>query len=238
MIENIRLSFRGIFAHKMRSFLTMLGIIIGIASIIAIVSTIKGTNDQIEKNLIGSGNNTVKVALYQEDWEYSFDSGIPNGVPTVSKDTLESLKNIDHVEGATLYRSRQSYQAIFRNNTSLDGGYIVGIHQDYFSIAGLTIKQGRGITEDDNKNFRQVAVLDETSAKLLFGEDDPIGKRLRFLQHHSQLLVYVRIKKLLSLQWTALMIIIHTISLRVQKYMFLANLGHYSINLMNRKAHY
>ena len=96
MIENIRLSFRGIFAHKMRSFLTMLGIIIGIASIIAIVSTIKGTNDQIEKNLIGSGNNTVKVALYQEDWEYSFDAGIPNGVPTVSKDTLESLKNIDH----------------------------------------------------------------------------------------------------------------------------------------------
>ena len=50
MIENIRLSFRGIFAHKMRSFLTMLGIIIGIASIIAIVSTIKGTNDQIENN--------------------------------------------------------------------------------------------------------------------------------------------------------------------------------------------
>lgn len=70
MIENIRLSFRGIFAHKMRSFLTMLGIIIGIASIIAIVSTIKGTNDQIEKNLIGSGNNTVKISLYQEDWEY------------------------------------------------------------------------------------------------------------------------------------------------------------------------
>ena len=178
MIENIRLSFRGIFAHKMRSFLTMLGIIIGIASIIAIVSTIKGTNDQIEKNLIGSGNNTVKVALYQEDWEYSFDSGIPNGVPTVSKETLESLKNIDHVEGATLYRSRQSYQAIFRNNTSLDGGYIMGVQQDYFSIAGLTIKKGRGITDEDNKKFRQVAVLDETSARLLFSEDDPIGKTI------------------------------------------------------------
>ena len=84
MIENIRLSFRGIFAHKMRSFLTMLGIIIGIASIIAIVSTIKGTNDQIEKNLIGSGDNTVKVSLYQDDWEYSFDSGLPGGIPVVS----------------------------------------------------------------------------------------------------------------------------------------------------------
>ena len=51
MIENIRLSFQGIWSHKMRSFLTMLGIIIGIASIISIVSTIKGTNEQIKKNL-------------------------------------------------------------------------------------------------------------------------------------------------------------------------------------------
>ena len=54
MLENIRLSFRGIWSHKMRSFLTMLGIIIGIAAIIAIVSTIQGTYEQIEKNLIGS----------------------------------------------------------------------------------------------------------------------------------------------------------------------------------------
>ena len=52
MIENIRLSFKGILSHKIRSFLTMLGIIIGIAAIIAIVSTIKGTNEQIKNNLI------------------------------------------------------------------------------------------------------------------------------------------------------------------------------------------
>ena len=67
MIENIRLSFQGIWSHKMRSFLTMLGIIIGIASIISIVSTIKGTNEQIKQNLIGAGNNVVRVQLYQND---------------------------------------------------------------------------------------------------------------------------------------------------------------------------
>ena len=49
MVENIRLSFQGLWAHKMRSFLTMLGIIIGIASLISIVSTIKGTSEQIKK---------------------------------------------------------------------------------------------------------------------------------------------------------------------------------------------
>ena len=63
MLENIRLAFRGIASHKMRSFLTMLGIIIGIASIMSIVSTIKGTNDALRDKLVGSGNNTVKVSL-------------------------------------------------------------------------------------------------------------------------------------------------------------------------------
>ena len=66
MFENIRLAFQGIWSHKMRSFLTMLGIIIGIASIIAIVSTIKGTSEQIKEDLIGAGTNTVNVYLYEE----------------------------------------------------------------------------------------------------------------------------------------------------------------------------
>ena len=72
MLENIRLSLQGILSHKVRSILTMLGIIIGIAAIIAIVSTIKGTNEQIKNNLIGAGNNTVSVQLYQGDSPYDF----------------------------------------------------------------------------------------------------------------------------------------------------------------------
>ena len=60
MFENMRLAFQGIWSHKMRSALTMLGIIIGIASIISIVSMMKGTNEQIKQNLIGNGNNIVE----------------------------------------------------------------------------------------------------------------------------------------------------------------------------------
>ena len=70
MLENVRLSFQGIWSHKMRSFLTMLGIIIGIASIISIVSTIQGTNDQIRQNLIGAGNNAVEINLSQGTMRY------------------------------------------------------------------------------------------------------------------------------------------------------------------------
>ena len=118
MLENIRLSFKGIWSHKMRSFLTMLGIIIGIAAIIAIVSTIKGTNEQIKENLIGSGDNTVEIALYQGDWTYEMGyEGVPDGVPVIGQNVLSQIKDIDHVENASLYLSRQDYDGVYYLNT-------------------------------------------------------------------------------------------------------------------------
>ena len=103
MLENVRLSFQGIWSHKMRSFLTMLGIIIGIAAIIAIVSTIQGTNKQIEQNLIGSGSNNVKVQLYNGDGtiDFSYES-VPDGVRVIKEDTLEEIRKLDEVEEASL----------------------------------------------------------------------------------------------------------------------------------------
>ena len=66
MIENIRLAFQGIWGHKMRSVLTMLGIIIGIAAIITIVSTIQGTNEQIKENLIGARKKRILLQFLTE----------------------------------------------------------------------------------------------------------------------------------------------------------------------------
>ena len=126
MFENIRLSFKGIWSHKMRSFLTMLGIIIGIAAIIAIVSTIQGTNEQIKENLIGSGDNTVEIALYQGDWTYEMGyEGVPAGVPVITPEVLEQVKDIKNVDNASLYLSRQDYGGVYHLNTALSGGYVI-----------------------------------------------------------------------------------------------------------------
>ena len=104
MLEDIRLAFQGIWNHKLRSALTMLGIIIGIGSIIAIVSTIKGTNEQIKENLVGAGNNAVNIQLYQGEWPIDLSYGnVPDGVPVISKDVLEEIKESDAVETAALY---------------------------------------------------------------------------------------------------------------------------------------
>ena len=178
MLENIRLSFQGLWSHKMRSFLTMLGIIIGIAAIIAIVSTIKGTNEQIKENLIGSGENTVNVQLYQGDESYELDYGIPDGVPVISEETRQQMVDIKHVEGASLYTSRYASGAVYYQNTGLSGGRIYGIDSHYLNTCNYILKQGRGFTESDYKKFRKVVLLDENSAETLFQGEDPVGKTL------------------------------------------------------------
>ena len=178
MLENIRLSLKGILSHKMRSFLTMLGIIIGIAAIIAIVSTIKGTNDQIQKNLIGSGSNSVNVVLYQNDYDYDMSSGLPAGVSPISDDTLTSLQAIDHVTAAAKYNKRADYNAVFYQKNSLSSGNVLGIDETYFHAADLKITSGRGISAQDISNHRKYAVLDEDAARVLFKGKSCIGRTI------------------------------------------------------------
>ena len=159
MLENIRLSVQGIWSHKMRSFLTMLGIIIGIAAIISIVSTIKGTNEQIKQNLVGAGNNTVEIKLYQNDWEYEAAyNGLPQGVPIITDEIRESILEIDGVEKASLYLNRNYAEGIYYHNTSLNGGKIYGIDEQYFSTCGYQIQKGRGFVDKDYKRDRKSVV--------------------------------------------------------------------------------
>lgn len=183
MFENIRLSFQGIWSHKMRSFLTMLGIIIGIAAIIAIVSTIKGTNEQIKENLVGSGENTVEVSLYQGEWEYEMSyNGIPEGVPLVTDEVFEQILDIDHVENASRYLSRQDYSGVYYLNTCLSGGYVKGIDQYYFDTCNFIMKEGRGFTAEDFTEYHKVAILDADSADGLFQGEPAVGKTIEIQQ--------------------------------------------------------
>ncbi len=178
MIENIRLAFQGIWGHKMRSVLTMLGIIIGIAAIITIVSTIQGTNEQIKENLIGAGNNVVTVQLNQSGYPYDMTwNGIPNGVRVVTEETRRELEEIDGVERVSLYTSRNYSQDLFYLNSQFNGE-VYGIDENYLSVYGYQVKSGRGFTQADYDNFRKVALVDGNTVTTLFGGENPVGKSI------------------------------------------------------------
>ena len=180
MLENIHLAFEGIWSHKLRSILTMLGIIIGIAAIITIVSTIKGTNEQIKENLIGAGNNVVTVQLNQNGNTYDLSwSPLPDTVRVISEETRQALEDINGAEEVSLYYSRSYAEGFFYLDTPFNGN-ILGVDRHYFSTYGMQIRAGRGFTEKDYTEFRKVALVDSTAAKSLFSGADPVGKEIEF----------------------------------------------------------
>ena len=177
MFENIRLSLQGILSHKIRSFLTMLGIIIGIAAIIAIVSIIEGTKEMIKKNLIGAGNNTVQIRLMQGD--YPYEPGYmqtADSVRVIAPSYKQRISELKEVERCTLYRKRDYVESFYYMNKSLQGTGLVGIDEDYLDTAGLDIAQGVGFSEKQHKEFAKVALIDESVARSTFDGEDPVGK--------------------------------------------------------------
>ena len=181
MRENILQAFQGVWSHKLRSFLTMLGIIIGIAAIIAIVSTIKGTNEQIKQNLIGSGNNAVTVNLYQDDYELDMTWGeIPEGIGVISPETKASLNELKGVEATSLFRHRGYTDGVYYGNTAFNGD-IYGIDSDYFGVYDYTLRSGRNFLQSDYDSSRKVAIMDAKAVSTLFNGEDAIGKTIEIM---------------------------------------------------------
>lgn len=176
MIENIKLAFQGIWSHKMRSLLTMLGIIIGIAAIISIVSTIKGTNEQIKQNLIGSGTNVVNIALHRGEYaiELSYES-VPDGVPVISEATRSQIASLEPVEDVSLYYKRSYAENVYFKNTSFNGA-LCGVDTHYLNVNQYKLTSGRDFSQHDYDHYRKVCLVDSVAVESLFQNEDPLGE--------------------------------------------------------------
>ena len=157
----------------------MLGIIIGIASIISIVSTIKGTNEQIKKNLIGEGDNVVEIKLKEGGGDYQIEyEGLPQGVPVLNESQKEEILEIPEVVSASFYRMRDYADGIYYQDKSMDGGKVLGIDSDYLDTCGYQLVRGRGFNQKEYVNFKKVALLDETAANSFFEKGEELGKTI------------------------------------------------------------
>ena len=180
-MENIRLAFQGIWGHKMRSILTMLGIIIGIAAIITIVSTIKGTNEQIKENLIGSGSNVVTVQLYQDNYTYDFSyNPVPDGVKVMDESIKEDLEKLDGVSEVAIFTKRDWSDGVSAGTNQFTGG-TYGVDQDYLKLMDYQVAYGRSFNDTDYENYRRVVVLDKTAASTLFPGQYPVGQTMELM---------------------------------------------------------
>ena len=182
MRENLSVAFQGLWNHKLRSVLTMLGIIIGIASIITIVSTIRGTSEQIKANLVGAGTNGVSVRLYQKNNPYDLTwNPPPDGVKPVTEDTRQELSRLDHVESVSLFHSREWCNGIYAGDHGFNGS-LLGVDAHYLDTAGYALLYGRGFSEADFAKSKKVCLLDAAAVTALFGGDFPLGCTVEILE--------------------------------------------------------
>lgn len=173
----LKIALRAIAANKMRSFLTALGIIIGIASVITMLAVGQGTKRSIQANISEMGSNMIMISPGAD-----MRGGVRQDASSMETLKLEDFEAIK--EGCTYVKAvspsvTSSGQFIYGNNNTPSSVY--GVNQDYLEIRQLTISDGEMFSDTDIKSAAKVCVLGQTVIDNLFPDGgDPVGKVIRF----------------------------------------------------------
>ncbi|MHC3757434.1 ABC transporter permease [Streptococcus suis] len=198
-MENWKFALKSILAHKMRSLLTMLGIIIGVASVVIIVAMGTGMSKRIEKSLAGDQNNVQVYFTPYIPVEGAGTTGIFGSIgggemsmeeePDLTDTMLKGLLEIDGLSG--YYISASSTSTVAAGNAQADNVFITGVSQSYFDIKALEILAGRRFTANDYSRFSRIIMLDVALAEKLFGSTDAALNQIVSVNANSYLVVGV-----------------------------------------------
>ncbi len=172
-----KIALRAIAANKMRSFLTALGIIIGIASVITMLAIGQGTKKSIQSNISEMGSNMIMISPGAD-----MRGGVrqdASSMETLKLADYEAIKDECSYVSAVSPLVQSSGQFIYGNNNAPSSIY--GVNQDYLEIRQLTVAEGDMFTDADIKSSAKVCILGQTVVDNLFPDGtDPIGKVIRF----------------------------------------------------------
>ena len=172
-VEAFKMSVQAIMAHKMRSLLTMLGIIIGIASVVSVVALGNGSEKKILADISAMGTNTISIFPGR-----GFGDRRSGRIKTLTIDDAKVIAKQSYVASAT--PQTNSGGTLTYRNTDLTAS-LYGVGEQYFDVRGLKLESGRLFDEGDVKEDAQVVVIDQNTKNKLFGEDtDPLGKTILF----------------------------------------------------------
>ncbi|NQI36770.1 FtsX-like permease family protein [Streptococcus suis] len=198
-MENWKFALKSILAHKMRSLLTMLGIIIGVAAVVIIVAMGTGMSKSIEKSLAGDQNNVQVYFTPYIPVEGAGTTGIFGSIgggemsmeeePDLTDSMLKGLLEIDGLSG--YYISASSTSTVAAGNAQADNVFITGVSQSYFDIKALEILAGRRFTANDYSRFSRIIMLDVALAEKLFGSTDAALNQIVSVNANSYLVVGV-----------------------------------------------
>lgn len=171
LLENVRMALSSVLAHKMRSILTMLGIIIGVGSVIVVVAVGQGGEQMLKQSISGPGN-TVELYYMPSDEELASN---PNAVTesTFTENDISGLKDIEGIKQVVASTSESMKARYHEEETDVT---INGINDGYMNVNSLEIESGRTFTDNDFLAGKRAGIISQKMAEELFDKSSPLGE--------------------------------------------------------------
>ena len=185
LIENILMALNSLRASKMRALLTMLGIIIGIGSVIGIVNVGDSMTNGINDSLSEMGIRNITISLVRKNDEntttgnyFMFGRSSPGKADLLTDDMLAEYKNIYNNYISYIYTAQSVSDSNVQYNGDETSVSVTGVSLDYAPATGMEIVSGRFLTETDNRKEKKVCVVSSTLCGELMPLQDPLGCQL------------------------------------------------------------
>lgn len=162
--QSIKMSLQNIKSNKMRTFLTTLGIIIGVAAVIAMITIVNGVIDTVMGQFSSLGAGTLSVTIN--------GSALKSGLTETDLQNLSELDNVAGISPSVTIRTSAARGTDFLDNVSVEG------KNDYYFQKEDLISYGRGLTKSDVENESYVCIIDQDLADNLFLGENPIGQQV------------------------------------------------------------
>ena len=174
----IQIAWKGLTRNKLRSILTMLGVIIGIAAVIVMISVSAGTEAAISAQIEGLGTNLIFIQSSFQRGGFG-PGGSPGGGDSGGLKYDDASAIADGLEGVTgVVVEQQASETIKAGNITIDDVSILGSTTDFPSVRDMVIANGRYFKDDEVDRSKKVAVLGSSLAKELFGGSNPVGQTI------------------------------------------------------------
>ena len=172
--ESFLMAWASLIANKMRSILTMLGIIIGVAAVIALVSIGNGVKQDIQNSISSLGSNLLMVMPGAPRTPGVRPSA--GSMKSLKVSDYEAISKLDGVKAASPM-TNGSYVVIYQNKNWTTS--VSGVSYNYLDVNNWSMKSGRFLSEKNVQNRERVAVVGKTVVRNLFGDEDPVGAEIR-----------------------------------------------------------
>ena len=169
VFQSVKMAMDSIMSNKMRSFLTMLGMIIGVMSLVVLVSIVNGATKSVTDSIANIGTNMLSVSIMD-------DKDAP-----LSMDEVEELTEYESVKNTASFSTGNATAKHERNSESIT---LYGTTGSYYEIKGLSLLNGRFLKNADVDSSTFVAVLNQTAAEELFGQTHIVGETVSLNGYH------------------------------------------------------